>query len=338
MSSTVKANVRRYVNEGNDCENSVQFVQAAKATSFTTIMAGRLTSYNIPEQRIQWSGIKKFNNIQYDIKNNSHNYRYSTTVNASLQATVWRAFGIGIGKQYDLQQKVVNIDPIETIAEHIDNGWKFDGLPCHRKGNSRTTRTYNNKLDNTSSDESEDVPCDESEDSSEDSMSNDAFINDDHMKNHMNMESNSSSFIGSRRTGFTTFFCDEPECIKRFVRFQNLVNHHARGDHILKPDKLKLYDKAIQLFKSGIEQVKPHQAYQLHNFKIVSNTSTSSSDEESTNDDETETITYELGQCWALVEPNNNTRFSPEQINFLNKKYEEGKNNGSKWDANAVFE
>ncbi|CAF2871114.1 unnamed protein product, partial [Rotaria sp. Silwood2] len=88
----------------------------------------------------------------------------------------------------------------------------------------------------------------------------------------------------------------------------------------------------------SIEQVKSHQTYQLHNFKIVSNISTSSSDEESTTDDETETITYELRQGWTLIEPNNNTRCSPEQINFLNKKYEEGKNNGSKWNANAVFE
>jgi hypothetical protein len=92
--------------------------------------------------------------------------------------------------------------------------------------------------------------------------------------------------------------------------------------------------------------VKPHQAHQIHDFKIVSNTSTdrfdeqstSNSDEQSTSEDETETIMYELQQGWALVEPNNNTRFSPEQLNYLNEKYEEGQNNGSKWDANAVFE
>jgi hypothetical protein len=162
----------------------------------------------------------------------------------------------------------------------------------------------------------------------------------------MNNESNNSLFISNRQTGFITFFCDEPGCIKRFFRFQNLVNHHDRGDHIFKPEKLRIRDKVIQLFKSGIEQVKPHQAHQIHDFKIVSNTSTdrfdeqstSNSDEQSTSEDETETIMYELQQGWALVEPNNNTRFSPEQLNYLNEKYEEGQNNGSKWDANAVFE
>jgi len=134
MSATIKGNVRRYVSEGHDCENSLQFVQAAKATSFTTIIASRLSSHNMPEQRVQWHGIKKFNNILYEIKNDSHSYRRSITTNSTIQATVWRAYGIGVGKQYELQEKVVNIDPVEVVTEHTDNGWKFDGFPFHRKG------------------------------------------------------------------------------------------------------------------------------------------------------------------------------------------------------------
>jgi len=170
-------------------------------------------------------------------------------------------------------------------------------------------------------------------------MSNDNSINDDHTKNHTNVESKGSSFTYNDQTGFNTFDCDQPGCIKRFRRYRNLVNHHARGDHVFKPDKVRLRDKAVQLFKCGIESVKPHQIQQLNNFKVVSNTAVNSSDEKSISDDEPDTINHEiLQQGWALLEPNTNIRFSPDQIKFLNEKYEEGRNNGSKWDANAVFE
>lgn len=172
------------------------------------------------------------------------------------------------------------------------------------------------------------------------------MINRTDPTDRLNNEPNNSSFASARQTGFTTFFCDEPGCIKRFFRFQNLINHHIRGDHVFKPDKLKIHDRAIQLFKSGIEQVTPHQTHLTHGFKIISNASrdnfdeqsTSSSEEQSMDEEENETIPYELQQGWALVEPSSNTRFSSEQINYLNEKYEEGKSNGSKWDANAVFE
>jgi hypothetical protein len=150
------------------------------------------------------------------------------------------------------------------------------------------------------------------------------------------MESNNSSFTNNRQTGFNTFFCDEPGCVKRFVRFQNLVNHHARGDHIFKPDKVRLRDKAIQLFKSGVEQAKPHQIQQLQNFTIVSNLSTGSSSEQSGSNDETKENIHKLQQGWALLDLSDKKSFSNQQINYLNEKYEEGKANGSKWDANAV--
>jgi hypothetical protein len=169
-------------------------------------------------------------------------------------------------------------------------------------------------------------------------MSNDDSINNYYTKNQMHVKSKGSSSVYNRQTSFITYDCDQPGCIKRFCRFKNLINHHDRGDHVYKPDKVRLRDKAIQLFKTGAESIKPYPIQRLHNFKVVYNTSTSSFDEESTTDDEPETINYELKQGWALIEPTTNIRFSPEQVIFLNEKYEDGRNNGSKWDANAVFE
>lgn len=152
------------------------------------------------------------------------------------------------------------------------------------------------------------------------------------------MQSRNSSSILTGKKGFTTFSCDEPGCIKQYFRFSNLVNHHARGNHVFKPDKVRILDKAIQLFKSGVEQVKPHQFQQLHSFKILSTASTSSSEDESDNNDDTESTKYELQKGWALKESRNGKRFSNKQINYLKEKFDEGKRNGSKWNPTTVFE
>jgi hypothetical protein len=199
---------------------------------------------------------------------------------------------------------------------------------------SNSTKDYRDESDSSSDDEFNDVASDESEEE----MSNYDSINNNYTKNQMQVKSKSLSSGYNRQTGCVTYDCDQPGCVKRYRRFKNLINHHDRGDHVYKPDKVRLRDKAIQLFKTGTESVKPRPMQQLHNFKIVSNTSTSSSDEESSIDDESEITNYTLQQGWALVEPHTNIRFSPYQIKFLNEKYNEGRNNGSKWDANAVFE
>jgi hypothetical protein len=134
MAATIKGNVRRYVNEGNDCETSAAFVQAARATPYVTIAASKINGFTMIEQKFQWPGIKQFNNIQYEIKQNSYNYGRSMAITFNIKATMWRAFGIGIGKQHQLEQKIIIIDPIEITVEHNNNEWKSAGVSCHRKG------------------------------------------------------------------------------------------------------------------------------------------------------------------------------------------------------------
>lgn len=133
MAATIKANVRRYVNEGNNCETSAEFVQAARSTSYITIAAGKITGPSVVEQKVQWPGIKQFNNVQYEIKKISSTIGRSIQTTFNMQATVWRAYRIGVGKQHQLQQKIINIDPIELIVEHNNNGWKPEGIPYYRK-------------------------------------------------------------------------------------------------------------------------------------------------------------------------------------------------------------
>ena len=81
--------------------------------------------------------------------------------------------------------------------------------------------------------------------------------------------SNNSSTVDDRQTGFITYDCDEPGCVKRFYCFKNLINHHDRGDRVYKLDKVRLRDKAIELIKSGTKNITPRSIQQLHNFNIA---------------------------------------------------------------------
>ena len=69
MASVTKANVRRFVNESNDCVTSSQVVDAAESTRFMTVMACRLPELSSPS-KTRWSGVQNFINIQYEWTSN----------------------------------------------------------------------------------------------------------------------------------------------------------------------------------------------------------------------------------------------------------------------------
>jgi hypothetical protein len=72
-----------------------------------------------------------------------------------------------------------------------------------------------------------------------------------------------------RSSAFVTFNCSTPGCVKQYRLFSNLVKHHDRGDHLFMPDKIKLRDRAILMYKDRAESVKPTQIHQLNNFTLV---------------------------------------------------------------------
>ena len=154
-------------------------------------------------------------------------------------------------------------------------------------------------------------------DEPEEEIYNDDSIDDHCTNDQAHMNSKDLSPVDKYRTGFITYDCDELECVKRFFRFKNLVKHHDRSDHVYKPDKVRLRDKAVELFKAGTESIETYSTQQLHDFKSVYNISTKNSDEESTGNGEPQTINCELKQRWALVEPITNIRFSPDQVKLM---------------------
>jgi hypothetical protein len=193
----------------------------------------------------------------------------------------------------------------------------------------------------TSSSEASDVEGSKSssEDERDNPTANDDSCDDSCSRMSADCEPMKSSSSANQSSRFRTFDCDHPGCVKRFARFSNLVNHHARGDHLFIQEKVRLRDKAVELFKDGIERTQSHKIQSIHNFTIIHNASDPGScTEDSGNDDAINSEQDTLQQGWALQEPSLNARFSPDQVKFLTEKYTEGEMNGSKWDPNAVFE
>ena len=81
--ATIKGDVGRYVNEGNDVINALQFKTAIESGQETT---GEKASYVAAKPsstfNIKWDGISLLNNFEYD----------------ESGVRVWRAFNMGSGK------------------------------------------------------------------------------------------------------------------------------------------------------------------------------------------------------------------------------------------------
>ena len=129
MASVTKANVRRFVNERNDCVTSSQFVDAAKSTRSMTVMACRLPELSSPS-KTRWSGVQSFNNIQYEWTSKKGNNR-SRVADMEIKVTVWRAFELGSGQSFYLSKlstPTVAITPIQIGARHDNASWQTDSL------------------------------------------------------------------------------------------------------------------------------------------------------------------------------------------------------------------
>ena len=141
-------------------------------------------------------------------------------------------------------------------------------------------------------------------------------------------------------SAFVTFNCSTAGCVKQYRRFSNLIKHHARGDHVFKPDKVTLRDRAILMYKDRAESVKPNQIHELNRFNLVSSKSMSSDDDDDDADAGSEkqddNSQHHEERGWALSESKSAVRYSPDQIRFLTQKYDEGEASGHKWNPSTV--
>jgi hypothetical protein len=129
MASVTKANVRRFVNEKNDCITSSSFADAAKSTRFMTVMACRLPDV-ASKNNARWPGVQNYNNILYEWTPTKVD-RQSTTTDLEMKVTVWRAFGIGLGQSFRWSKLSTSTNAISAIhigALHDNNTWQTDSL------------------------------------------------------------------------------------------------------------------------------------------------------------------------------------------------------------------
>lgn len=129
MASVIKANVRRFINEKNDCVTSSDFVDGAKSTRYTTVMACRVASSSTTK-KIRWPGIQNFNNIQYEFVSDELSRRLQGS-ELEVKVTVWRAFSIGPGQLFQwsrLNTPTVAITPLQIGARYDNTQWQTDSV------------------------------------------------------------------------------------------------------------------------------------------------------------------------------------------------------------------
>jgi hypothetical protein len=104
MAATIKGNVRRYVNEHNDCTTSGEFVLAAKRVPYLSVFACEMLSCAAAQSKVEWNGITRYNNVlfQFDSTESTPPSSRRTTNSPlpGLQVITWRAFDIGPGKKF----------------------------------------------------------------------------------------------------------------------------------------------------------------------------------------------------------------------------------------------
>lgn len=127
MAAVIKGNIRRFINEKNDCSTSSEFVAAAKSTKCMNIFACRLPNSSVKD-KTRWLGIQSFNNIEYELVSERAG-RTSKVIEKEVKITVWRAFDIGPGRIFYLSKlnvKKLNIRPIDVSIQYEDHGWHSD--------------------------------------------------------------------------------------------------------------------------------------------------------------------------------------------------------------------
>ena len=133
---------------------------------------------------------------------------------------------------------------------------------------------------------------------------------------------NTASAAGS--SAFVTFDCPENHCIMQFRREDRLHAHLLLGLHKNLVPSFRLLDKAIVMYKDGLES---------DNHKQVPHLSANSSVVPSV-----ALINDQLVEGWALFRPRSRVTFTINQRSYLEERYDEGERSGAKWDANSVAE
>ncbi len=237
---------------------------------------------------------------------------------------MWRAFSIGSGQSFHwskLNASNVAIVPMQIGARHDNSKWQADSLV---KGKTIFPFSIYSNTSLFFFHTGHAVDDDPINDSSIDEQTMDDDPNNDFSIDEQTMDVDNTTVIDQRSSTFVTFDCPETHCIMQFRREDRLHAHLLLDSHKILIPSFRLLDKAIIMYKEGLESDNHKQVPTLR----AVTTSTSSST--TTND--------KLVEGWALFRSRPRVPFTIIQRSYLEKKYNDGEKSGAKWDAASVAE
>jgi len=122
------------------------------------------------------------------------------------------------------------------------------------------------------------------------------------------------------------FDCPEPNCIRKYQFYGNLIRHLAGGKHQYKPERETMQDVVQSMFKKKLETIYT-ATDEVHSFMI---------DESQARTSQCVASQHPLQRGWALGEPTVNVRFNRNQVSWLNEKFDHGKVTGHKFHAGEL--
>ena len=118
------------------------------------------------------------------------------------------------------------------------------------------------------------------------------------------------------QNGYYSFDCLTDGCIARYRYYGNLLRHYATGRHKMKLEKHSLIDKSKILFHQHLS-TDNLRSTPLLSIDVIPPTTNSN--------------IPPLGQNWASQKAKPVARFNEKQKQFLQEKFNEGIQTGSKW-------
>ena len=139
MAATVKATIRRHVNDYNDCTTSGESVVAAKSVPYLSVFACEMSPSTVIQPTVEWESITHYNNVLFEPEAAQIKSSRSTAINEQpdMVATTRKAFDIDPGKKFrwSKPKTISSIDPCKVVFSHTNDSWKSDGIIKYRSGN-----------------------------------------------------------------------------------------------------------------------------------------------------------------------------------------------------------
>ena len=302
--ATIKNHMRAFLHSGNDIETAQDMKKAIESNGgvagVAVTLCGKQTNSNF--KTTKWDGVSYINNIEYNDQG----------------MKIWKAYGIGTGKSLDWKDVTLPtcIPKLNKKSNDSENTPSFIPVKARltsRSKNKPTSSTHassinRSDLENEVSDDTDDDNDDKIEDDDGDSS---LFCcpgdTDDDIDDMIEDDDGDSSL----------FCCPEEGCLKSYQRYSSLEKHLDFGNHKYQLEHQTLYDKAMVMYASKLEEGASEAIYFEHS-------SLSSCDQQEVDKPSV------LPMGWALKPAGKKKRFTENQKRYLVDTFKNGELTGQK--------